>query len=306
MTTAPNQKADNFPALLKQSMGEIDRALPKHMTAERMTRIALTCFRMTPKLADCAPHSVIAAVMQAAQMGLEPGVGGQCYLIPYGNECTLVPGWQGLVDLVSRAGRASCWTGAVYAGDEFDYALGDRPFIKHKPIGEEDPAKMTHVYAVGRVNGSEWPIIEVWPIKKARAHFARWNKVGGRHYAHKHFDMYARKVALLQVIKYLPKSIELRDAIALDTLAERNKPQGLVDPFSVIEGTWAPVVPGDDDEEDVDPNATPQHEGGQAATEKLRTNGEGSDQVPPPPKETEPPKTTTSTRRSRSTRGPVE
>jgi recombination protein RecT len=78
-----------------------------------------------------------------------------------------VPGWQGLVDLVSRAGRATVWTGAVYQGDEFDWALGDRPFVKHRPAGGGDSWKdITHVYAVGRVNGSEYPVIEVWTMDR--------------------------------------------------------------------------------------------------------------------------------------------
>lgn len=318
MSSDPN-KVDRFPALLKQSMAEIDRALPKHMTAERMTRIALTCFRMNPALATCDPRSVIAAVMVAAQMGLEPGVGGQCYLIPYKSECTLVPGWQGLVDLVSRAGRASCWTGAVYKGDEFDYALGDKPFIVHKPIGDEDPANLTHVYAVGRVNGSEWPIVEVWPVKKARAHLQRWNKVGGRHYANKHFDMYARKVALLQVIKYLPKSVELRDAITLDTIASRNQPQHITDPFDVIEGTWAPVLE-EDPESDDDATAASDdsaddnrhHDSGKSATSALRDSEKPADQAAAGTVQAHNEKNDTTTdgssrpHRNRRSRGPTE
>ena len=71
--------------------------------------------------------------MVAAQMGLEPGVNGQGYLIPYKTTCTFVPGWKGIVDIANRSGRSSVWTGAVFVGDEFDYAMGDRPFITHKP-----------------------------------------------------------------------------------------------------------------------------------------------------------------------------
>ena len=61
----------NFPAMLDAYKNEIGRALPKHLTADRMTRIALTCFRTTPALGNCEPASVFAAVIQASQMGLE-------------------------------------------------------------------------------------------------------------------------------------------------------------------------------------------------------------------------------------------
>jgi len=205
-----------------------------------MARIALTCFRKNPKLAVCDPRSVFAAVIMAAQLGLEPGVGGQSYLIPYGRECQFVPGWQGLVDLASRSGRASVWTGAVYAGDEFDYSLGDSPFVTHKPIGDEEESKLTHVYAVGRVNGSEWPVIEVWPLAKVVVHRDRYNKVGKGHYSFENLEMYARKVALLQVLKYMPKSVELQMAVGLDQQATTGE-QRLTVEEAIDTSAWVEV-----------------------------------------------------------------
>jgi hypothetical protein len=118
-----------------------------------------------------------------------------------------------LVDIANRSGRCTVWTGAVFDGDEFDYALGDRPFVMHKPGEEDDPSKLVYVYAVGRVNGSEWPVIEVWSMKKVWRHRDQYNKVGQRHYSFRDKEMYARKVPLLQVLKYMPSSIELSNAI---------------------------------------------------------------------------------------------
>ena len=76
---ATNQPKD-FPAMLKAFLPEIQRALPKHLDGDRMSRIALTAFRRTPKLADCDPRSVFAAVIQASQLGLEPDTLGRAYL----------------------------------------------------------------------------------------------------------------------------------------------------------------------------------------------------------------------------------
>jgi recombination protein RecT len=182
-----------------------------------MARIALTCFRKNPNLAACDPKSVFAAVITASQMGWEPGI--NCHLVPYGRECQLIPDWKGLVDLVHRAGRASVWTGAVYEGDEFDYTLGDSPYVNHKPKTEEREETLTYVYAVGRVKGSEWPVVEVWPVDKIVAHRDRYNKVGKRHYSFENLEMYGRKVALLQVLKYMPKSVELAQAVGLEHAA---------------------------------------------------------------------------------------
>jgi recombination protein RecT len=244
--TQAQQQAAGFPMMLQKYGSEIQRALPKHMSGDRLARIALTEFRKTPKLANCDPRSVFAAVIMASQLGLEPGINGQSYLIPYGSECQFVPGWKGLVELVSRTGRATAWTGAVFEGDEFEWELGDRPFVRHKPCGEDDPKKMTHVYAVGRINGIDFPIIEVWRVEKIWRHRDKHNKVGQRHYSFRHPEMYARKIPLLQVIKYLPSSIELTSALEMNYAADRGA-QRLVDPITVIDGSYAPPVYSEDD-----------------------------------------------------------
>lgn len=248
------QGKSDFPALLESFKVEIARALPKHLNPDRMSRIALTAFRRTPKLGECDPRSVFAAVIQASQLGLEPDTLGRAYLIPYGKECQFVPGWKGLVDLVNRSGQASVWTGTVFEGDEFEYGLGDQPFVKHKPLGEDDPLKITHVYAVGRVRGSEWPVIEVWPIAKVRKHRDRYNKVGKRHYSFDNWEMYARKVPLLQVIKYMPLSAEMATAVALSDAAETGG-QGLT-VKDAIDGTWTPVDQEQESREVDAPKAT--------------------------------------------------
>jgi|ERR1700678_360968 recombination protein RecT len=227
---------------LESMKPQIAMALPRHLTPERMVRIAITCLRTNPKLAECDAQSVLASVMLASQLGLEPGVLGQCFLVPYKDHktkqmvCTLVPGWLGILDLVNRAGKATAWTGEVYAGDHFEWALGDKPFVTHRPCGDE--TTLTHVYAIARTKGSEYPIIEVWPIEKVWKHRERFNKVGDAHYSYKHFPLYARKVALLQALKYVPRSVELATAFRLDAEAEMGEQKlEIKDVQGIIEGT---------------------------------------------------------------------
>ena len=225
-----------FSGMLEKLKPQLTAALPKHMHADRMARLALTAFSTSGQLQQCTAKSIAASIMTAAQLGLEPGVNGQGYLIPYKTTCTFVPGWKGLVDLVARSGRASVWTGVVFQGDRFEYQLGDSPFCKHVPgDGADDAAKFTHVYAVGRVRDATMPVIEVWTRAKVEKHLRQYNKVGQRHYANEsenNFEMYARKVALLQVLKYMPASIELANAIDVSHAAEAGKPvildEGLV------------------------------------------------------------------------------
>lgn len=203
--------------------GQLAAALPKHLNPDRMIRLALTAFSQNKQLSQCTPESIFASVIVSSQLGLELGVAGQAFLVPYGRTCTCIPGWKGYVDLVSRSGRGSVWSAAVFEGDLFDWELGSAPFVRHKPCGESDPKKMTHVYAVGRVKDSDWPVIEVWPVERVWAHRDHYNKVGRKHYSFENPVQYARKIPLLRVIDYMPKSIELTAAQEIDIAASEGK-----------------------------------------------------------------------------------
>lgn len=222
-------------AYLQTSKSAIEMALPKHLNADRMMRLALTSFSTNPALRNCDARSILASIVVASQIGLEPGVAGQGYLIPYKGQCTFVPGWQGLVSLLNNSGRATAWTGAVFDGDHFDFQLGSNPRCNHVPGPNfGDPDKMTWVYACGKVNGSEQPVVEAWPVSRVLKHRDRFNKVGERHYSFAHPEMYARKVVLLQVLKYMPRSIELNNAITASDAAEAGR-SAVVDGGVVID-----------------------------------------------------------------------
>lgn len=240
--------------ILETSKSAIANALPKHLNPDRMLRLALTAFSTTPALRNCTGQSILAAIVVASQLGLEPGVRGQAYLIPYKDTCTLVPGWIGLVGLLNNSGRATAWTGAVFDGDRFDISIGSSPHINHEPgpnAGEEE--KLIGAYACGRVNGAEVPVIEYWTIDRIKRHRDKFNKVGARHYSFQHIEMYARKVVLLQVLKYMPSSIELSNAIVASDSVERGGSSRVEDgivievpPESVAEGNVGKSIPIED------------------------------------------------------------
>lgn len=237
MLASKEPEKQTFQTMLEKMKPEFAKVLPRALTAERLIRIALTEVRKNPTLGTCDMQSVIGAIMIGAQLGLEPGIMGQAYLVPFNSSykengewkkkmiCTFIPGWQGYVDLVSRSGRASVWTGAVYEGDEFEAQMGSNPFVHHVPDynAETEGRKLLFVYAVGRQQGSDTPVVDVWGINKVIAHRKRYNKVGEKHYSYtndNNFEMYARKLPLLQVVKYLPKSVELAMTAGLDNSAE--------------------------------------------------------------------------------------
>jgi recombination protein RecT len=240
---APKAKADNFPAMLDVYKKEIARALPSHLSADRMARIALTCFRQSPKLGECDHKSVFAAVIQAAQLGLEPGLMGHAYLVPYGRTCQLIPGYQGLIDLALRSGRVkSIAAHAVHENDEFDYQYGDSPFLKHKPsLGDRGQIKA--FYACAKLDTGD-VAFEVMSKMEVDAIAAKTQSRGKSGPWADYYSEMGRKTAIRRLFKYLPKSVEMATAMTLDAVAADGKGQNLsVD--SAIEGTWVPVVDED-------------------------------------------------------------
>jgi len=142
--------------LLDKMRGEIARAIPKHMDADRLLRITMTCIRTNPQLLDCSRDSLLAAVMQAAQLGLEPGILGQCYLVPFRDNKTglrhvqFIVGYQGLIQLAYNSGNIqTIYAREVCEGDDFEWEYGLNEVLRHKPTMKER-GKAYAYYAVAR------------------------------------------------------------------------------------------------------------------------------------------------------------
>lgn len=211
-------------SLLEQMKGEIARCLPKHLTPERMTRIALTELRKTPKLQECDPLSFIAAIMQASQLGLEPGILGSCYLIPFYNnkmgkhECTFMPGYRGFIDLARRSGQiVSLVARAVYENDEFDYEFGIKENIVHRPsMTNKGPLIAVYAVALLKDGGHQFDVMSKEEIDAIRT--SSKSKDNGPWVTH--FEEMAKKTVLRRLFKWLPCSVEMQKAISLDELQE--------------------------------------------------------------------------------------
>lgn len=223
VTGAPAEKPKDIFGMLKVYSSEITRALPKHMNADRMARIVTTEIRRTPKLLACDAKSLFGAVIQASQLGLEPGGGlGHAYLVPYGKECQLIIGYRGMIDLARRSGQMISLAGeAVYAKDRFEHELGLEPKLKHVPSIEEDRGPLVYVYAVAVLTGGGRQFIvmsrgDVERIKKR-------SKASGSGPWQTDYDAMAIKTVIRRLFKYLPVSVEMQRAVVLDEAAERGE-----------------------------------------------------------------------------------
>jgi recombination protein RecT len=90
--------------------------------------------------------------MASAQLGLEPGVLGQCYLIPYGRECQFQISFKGLIELLWRSGQLSdIYAYTIYENDEFSIEYGLHRDLMHKPALGSDKCNPVGYYAVAKL-----------------------------------------------------------------------------------------------------------------------------------------------------------
>lgn len=203
--------------LLIAQEGQIAKALPSVMTPERFTRIAMTALSTNPKLQTCTGESFLGALMQAAQLGLEPNTPlGQAYLIPYGNQCQFQLGYKGLIELAHRSGEfKSIYAQTVYENDEFSFELGLDANLIHKPVLGSSRGKPIAYYAVYKlVNGGYG--FEVMSYDDITSHAKQFSKSVNNGPWKTNFDEMAKKTVLKKVLKYAPIKTEFARGIAQD------------------------------------------------------------------------------------------
>lgn len=219
-----SKKPQTLKDYVEAMSGQIAKALPKVMTPERFTRIALTALSSNPKLAECDRNSFLGGLMQSAQLGLEPNTPlGQAYLIPFRNnkrgimECQFQVGYKGLIDLAYRGGDMSSISAyCVYANDDFEYEYGLNPILKHKPAKEER-GPLEYVYAVFKLNNGGYGF-DVMSLYEIQQHGKKYSQAFNSSYSpwKTNFEEMAKKTVLKKVLKYAPIKTEFVQATVAD------------------------------------------------------------------------------------------
>ena len=224
-TSAAASDTKTLQSQINLMQGEIKKALPSVLTPERFTRMVLSAVSSNKDLAACETKSFLAAMMQAAQLGLEPNTPlGQAYIIPYRDHGTLKAqfqlGYKGMIDLAYRSEQVSVIDAqVVYENDEFEYELGLEPKLKHKPVFS-NRGKPILYYAMFRTKDGGYGF-QVMSYEDCMAHAKKYSKAfnGGFSPWTCNFDEMAKKTVLKKVLKYAPlKSDFLRGLTADETV----------------------------------------------------------------------------------------
>jgi recombination protein RecT len=201
-----------------------------------------------------------------AQLGLEPNTPqGHIYLIPFENkrkgttEVQVIVGYKGLIDLARRSGEiVSISSHAVRSHDRFDVDFGTEESIVHKPKLDGDRGEIIGFYAVAKLQGggTQFEYMTLGEVERIRdgsqgystaKRFAKDMGVINSPWA-TNFEEMGRKTAIRRLCKYLPMSVELAGAVALDGRADRGESQGL---DGVLDGEFSVIETGGETPEDV-------------------------------------------------------
>lgn len=239
MSTAVMERNKNsLQGLLDRMQGELKKVLPAYLTPERMIRIALTAVGKTPKLQECTPISVVACVMEAAQLGLELNTPlGHAYMVPYKTTAQFQIGYKGYLKMTQNSGDVSYVDAdCVYEGDEFKFSKGLHPDLRHVPCGEDDPDKITHAYAIAVLKDGKSQFVVLPRVRIERYRARSRAKDQGPWVTD--YDAMCMKTAIRRLAKLLPLSVEVAERIVKDEKREL----GIVTTTAVVGDSGVPQL----------------------------------------------------------------
>jgi recombination protein RecT len=211
--TEMTKKPTSLKGLLTQDniKAQFALALPKHLDAERFTRIAITALTRTPKLQDCTQESFFRCLLDLSAAGLEPD-NRRAYLIPYGKECTLIISYMGLIELIRRSGDVNSIRAEIVC--EKDGFAWDNGVITHSVDWLNDRGAMKAVYAEAKLVSGETQscVLTKSEVDGIRAR----SKAGQLGPWVSDYNEMAKKTAVRRLSKMLPLSSEINEHITRD------------------------------------------------------------------------------------------
>lgn len=260
--------------------------LPAHIPIERFKRVAMTAIQGNTYLLKCERKSLFEACVKASQDGLLPD-GREGALVPFKGKVQWMPMIAGIRKKVRNSGEISTWdVQAVYENDEFDFELGDSPFIKHKPT-LKDRGELIAVYSVATLKDGEKSrdVMGIDDVEKIRS--LSQSKNGPWSNPLFYAEM-AKKTVARRHSKVLPMSTDLDDLIRsddklydLDAASDATVKTGDQSLASKMEAATA-LSPPEDEPHDETTGEVSENETSEAEPEK--------EEKPAPEKEKEKPK----------------
>lgn len=214
---APKTTTATLRDMLEQRRDSLAQLIPKHLSADRLMKVALNSVSKTPLLQQCTPLSLLQCVITAAELGLEPGGAlGHAYLVPFKNTATLIIGYRGFIQLMRNTRQLSSIRAVVvHEKDVFKLREGIEQSIKHEPYLDGEPGPLKYVYCVAKLKDGSIQI-EVMTRAQIDSIRARSRSSSNGPWTTDYEEM-AKKTVVRRIAKYLPLSAEMEKAIEHDS-----------------------------------------------------------------------------------------
>ena len=210
MTTNPITNAQKARNYITSHEDEIRAMLPNHIEQERFMRNMGRQLVGNQSLQDCDPSSLVTSCVEAANLGLDIGTLGSCWVIPYGRQATLVVGYQGLIDLAIRSGTVKAiHCNVVRKNDEYG-ANQTAFFHNYDPFAlEAERDEIVGVYTIIELaNGaSQYETMNIEQVEKVRQSSAARNSGPWT----EHWDRMAIKTVLRRALTKIKLSPEVSE-----------------------------------------------------------------------------------------------
>lgn len=223
MATQLAERRDNPVQVIRQNLTqmapEFEAALPKHITVEKFTRVAMTAIQNNPDLQNADRRSLFGSIVRLAQDGLLPD-GREAAIVLFGNKAQAMPMIAGVLKKIRQSGEvAKVSAQVVYEHDEFVWHLGFDEDVTHNPPALDKPrGKAIGAYATAVLkDGSR--LLEVMSLEEIEKVRAVSRAKGNGPWVQWWGEM-ARKTVMRRLSKRLPMSTDVEDALDRDeTLA---------------------------------------------------------------------------------------
>lgn len=220
-------KQDPFSSFVEEHKKDFAMVIPSHIKPERIMRLAISAYRRTPELMNCALETVIGGVLESASLGLEINTPlKQASLIPFRNnktkrtEAELIIQYRGYVDLMYNHPKVlSVFANVVFEQDDFECVYGTNETLHHVESDKKDRGEILGFYAYAKLRDGAYRFIylkkskvdgirdEYSPSYRAAKESSPW---------HTHYQSMGMKTAIRALERFVPKSAEIAKAADAD------------------------------------------------------------------------------------------
>jgi recombination protein RecT len=208
--------------------------------AERFIRLVVTEVRRTPKLMECSVPSFMAAAMECAKLRLEPGVLGECYILPYGRDAQFILGYRGMLTLMWRCGVTAI-AYPVYEKDRWTFHRDEHgDHYLHVPSENPNPGPILRFFGVATLPDGR-RIVHVMPKWQIDEHMKRSPSAKASSSPWKSdYPAMGCKTVIRAMHRWIPLSAEVSDAFVREA---DDEPYGRTPPpVQVLEESEQPAL----------------------------------------------------------------